>query len=82
VVAAIRAWGALSAWSWVVAALTHQALGGLHAIAHAPTSQERAAGAMTLLVASGLIALIARHAQSATSAAPVDEPSLGAQPIQ
>jgi membrane protease YdiL (CAAX protease family) len=72
VVAAIRAWGTLSAWSWVVAALAHQALGGLHAIVHAPTLQERAAGATTLLLASGLIALIARHPRSATGPAPGD----------
>jgi hypothetical protein len=76
VLAAFRAWGVLSAWSWVVAALTYQALGGVHAIVHAPTSQERGAGVVTLLVASALIALIARHARSTSGSAPADGPSL------
>ncbi len=64
VVAAFRAWGAISAWPWVVAASTLQALRGLRLIAYAPTVQERAAGALALLVAVGLIALIAHIAKS------------------
>lgn len=51
--------GARSAWSWLVAALFYQSLTGLRNAAYAPVWQERGAGALTVLVASGLIALIA-----------------------
>jgi len=59
---ALVVWGSLAAWSWIVAALAYQALGGLRNAAYAPAWQQRGGGALTLLVASALIALIARRA--------------------
>ena len=53
--------GTRSAWSWIVAALAYQALVGLREAAYGPVWQARGAGALTLLVASALIALIARR---------------------
>ncbi len=61
IVLALRAWGALSAWSWIVAALTFQALGGLRLAAYAPTTPERIAGMLTMLLTSVFIALAARR---------------------
>jgi len=58
---AVVVWGSLAAWSWIVAALAYQALVGLRTAAYAPVWQERGRGALTLLVASALIALIARR---------------------
>jgi hypothetical protein len=60
---ALRAWGTFSAWSWIVAALVFEAFGGLRSAVYAPTGQEHVAGALTLLVACGLMALIVRHAR-------------------
>jgi membrane protease YdiL (CAAX protease family) len=54
--------GTRSAWSWIVAALFFQALAGLREAAYAPVWQARGAGALTLLVASALVGLIARRA--------------------
>jgi hypothetical protein len=54
--------GTRSAWSWVVAALFFQALLGLREAAYGAAWQARGAGALTLLVASALIVLIARRA--------------------
>jgi membrane protease YdiL (CAAX protease family) len=59
---AIRVWGALSAWSWIVGALSYQAFGALHDAVYSPEWQARSAGALTVLVATALIALIVRHA--------------------
>ncbi|MDP9200370.1 MAG: CPBP family intramembrane metalloprotease [Gemmatimonadota bacterium] len=59
---ALVVWGTLSAWSWIVAALVYQALGGLREALYGPVWPARGAGALTLLVASALIALIARRA--------------------
>ena len=59
---ALVAWGTLSAWSWIVAALAYQGLGGLRNAAYAEVWQERGAGALKVLVASALVALIARRA--------------------
>jgi len=53
--------GTRSAWSWIVAALVVQALAGLREAAYGPVWQARVAGALTLLVASALVALIARQ---------------------
>ena len=58
---AIIIWGAASAWSWIVAALFYQALQGLREAAYGPVWQARGAGALTLLVASALVALVARR---------------------
>jgi membrane protease YdiL (CAAX protease family) len=62
VVTALVFGGARSAWSWVVAALFFQALHGLREAAYGPVWQARAAGALTLLVASALITIIAQRA--------------------
>jgi hypothetical protein len=62
---AIVAWGSLSAWSWIVAALAFQALSGLRSAAYGPVWQVRGAGLLGLLVTSALIALIARRAGQA-----------------
>jgi hypothetical protein len=58
---ALVVWGALSAWSWIVAALFFQALNGLREAAYGPVWQARGAGALTVLVASALIAIIAQR---------------------
>jgi hypothetical protein len=63
IVLAVRAWGTLSAWSWIGAALVFQALGGLRLAAYAPTMQERIAGVLTVIVAGGLVALVARQSR-------------------
>ena len=54
--------GTRSAWSWVVAALFFQVLLGLREAAYGPVWQARGAGALTVLVASALVAVIARGA--------------------
>ncbi|HMJ17847.1 MAG TPA: CPBP family intramembrane glutamic endopeptidase [Gemmatimonadaceae bacterium] len=53
--------GTRSAWSWIVAALFFQALLGLREAAYGPVWQARGAGALTVLVASAFVALIARR---------------------
>lgn len=60
-IAAFRTWGALSAWAWLVAALVNRALGSIHGIVREPTSPEKVSEVVTLIVAIGLIAVIARH---------------------
>ena len=60
-VIALARWGAISAWSWIVAALAYQGLQSLRNAVYAPVWQERGAGALALLVASALIAVIARR---------------------
>ncbi len=59
---AVVVWGSVAAWSWIVAALVYQGLGGLRNAAYGYVWQERGAGALVFLVASALIALIARRA--------------------
>ena len=59
---ALVVWGSLSAWSWIVAALAYQGLGGLRNAAYGPVWQAQGAGALTVLIASALVALIARLA--------------------
>jgi membrane protease YdiL (CAAX protease family) len=63
---AIVAWGSLSAWSWIVGALAFQALSGLRNAAYGPVWQARGAGMLTMIVASALIALIARRSRRAS----------------
>jgi hypothetical protein len=58
---ALVAWGAVSGWSWIVAALAFQGLQGLRNAVYAPVWQERGAGALTVLVVSALIVVIARR---------------------
>jgi membrane protease YdiL (CAAX protease family) len=58
---ALAAWGTRSAWSWIVAVLSLFGLAGLRNAVYGFVWQERVAGALTLLVVSGLIALIARE---------------------
>ena len=53
--------GARSAWSWIVAALFYQALSALRETAYGPVWQARIAGALSILVASALIAIVARR---------------------
>ena len=55
-------WGSLSAWSWIVAALAFQALGGLRNAAYGRCGRRAYRALLTALVASVLIALIARKA--------------------
>jgi hypothetical protein len=57
----IAIWGALSAWSWIVAALAYQALNGLRGAAYGAAWQDRAAAGLLVLAAGALIALIARR---------------------
>jgi hypothetical protein len=57
-------WGALSAWSWVVAVLFQEGLGGLRQAVHAPVWQERVADGLILIVACLLIGLVARQTRS------------------
>ncbi len=59
---AIKVWGARSAWAWIVAALSYEALGGLRGAVYGSEWQARAGGALTVLVAAALIALIVRRA--------------------
>jgi membrane protease YdiL (CAAX protease family) len=58
---AVAAWGTRSAWSWIVAVLAYFGLAGLRNAVYGFVWQERVAGALGLLVVSGLIALIARE---------------------
>ena len=58
---AVVLWGSLAAWSWLVAALAYQSLGGLRNAAYGAVWQERGAGALTLIAASALIVLIVRR---------------------
>jgi hypothetical protein len=62
IVAAIT-WGALSAWSWIVAALVYQVFGGLREAVYGLEWQARSAGVLTLLIAGALIALIVPRGQ-------------------
>ncbi len=59
----IRVWGGRSAWSWIVAALTYEALDGLRDAVYGPEWQIRGAGALIVLGASALIAVIVRRAR-------------------
>ena len=63
---AFNAWSTISAWSWIVAALVLQGLGGLRQAVHAPTWQPRVASALLVTFACLLIALIARRTRSET----------------
>jgi hypothetical protein len=63
---AFYAWGAMSAWSWIVAALALQALDGLRQVVHAPVWQERVASGLLLIVACVLIGQVARRTRSET----------------
>jgi hypothetical protein len=62
IIVAIRAWGPRSAWSWIIAALSYDGLGGLRDAVYGSEWQARGSGALTLLVAAALIALIWRRA--------------------
>jgi hypothetical protein len=67
---AIVIWGALSAWSWIVAALSYEAFGSLRDLVYGPEWQARAAGVLSVLVATALIALIVRHVGPAATPGP------------
>ena len=70
---ALVVWGSLSGWSWIVAALAFQGLGGLRNAAYGPVWQARGAGALAVLVALALVAVIARQTARKRGAT---EPSL------
>jgi membrane protease YdiL (CAAX protease family) len=70
---ALVVWGSLSGWSWIVAALAFQGLGGLRNAAYGPVGQTRGAGALAVLVASALVAVIAHQTARKRGAT---EPSL------
>ena len=59
--ATISVWGARSAWSWFVAALSYQALDGFREAVYGPEWQARVAGVLTVIVATALIALTVRR---------------------
>ena len=67
---AIVVWGSLSAWSWIVAALFYAGLAGLRFGVYGVVWQERGAGALKLVVATALIARIARRAATGGNRAP------------
>ena len=69
VAVAFYAWGTLSAWSWIVAALVQQGLGGLRAMMYAPVPQERMASALMLGFACLLIGFVVRRTRSTMAAA-------------
>jgi hypothetical protein len=73
---AIVAWGSLSAWSWIVGALAFQALGGLRNAAYGPEWQARGSGLLTVLVASALIAIVARRSRRPSGAGDAKERAL------
>jgi hypothetical protein len=57
---ALRAWASSAALSWIVAALVLQGLGGLRSAVYSPTWREHVAGVLVLVLAGGLITVIAR----------------------
>jgi hypothetical protein len=63
VAAAVRAWGARSAWAWFVAALFYQDLQALGNAVYGPEWQTRVAGLLSVLAATTLMALIVRRAE-------------------
>jgi hypothetical protein len=62
VVIGIALWGARSAWSWLVAALSYQGLNGLRDALYGAEWQARGAGALTVVVTAALIAVGVRRA--------------------
>ncbi len=55
VVLAVRAWGAVAGWSWIVAALVFNALGELRLAVHAESAPEQWSGALGVVVALALV---------------------------
>ena len=76
VVIAFRAWAAVAAWSWVVAALALQGFGGLRRAVYSPSWQEHVAGVLVCGFAGLLILAIARRTR-----APVAHGSLAAHEL-
>jgi hypothetical protein len=72
--AAIRAWGGRSAWTWFVAGLFYEGLEGLRDTVHGPEWQSRVAGALSVLVATALIALIWQRSPPRSSFSGVSHP--------
>jgi hypothetical protein len=70
-VAGIKVWGARSAWAWFVAALFYETLEGLRGAVYGAEWQARIAGALSVLVATALIALIIRRAVRRPAEQPV-----------
>jgi peptidoglycan/LPS O-acetylase OafA/YrhL len=75
-VVAIRVWGARSAWSWIVAALSYEALSGVRIAVYGPEAKARAAGVLTLIGAAALIVLIVRRGERHPSRAAGTEAAL------
>jgi polyferredoxin len=59
--AAIRWWGALCAWSWVIAQLIERAIKALYDARRAPTTPEQIAGIVTVAVALALVFVVVRQ---------------------
>jgi hypothetical protein len=58
---AVRAWGSVCGWSWVVAALAWRGLASAHDAVHAATLAEHAAGAVGVVTAAALLYVAARR---------------------
>jgi membrane protease YdiL (CAAX protease family) len=58
---AIRWWGGLCAWSWLIGVLAARAFGALHEMVGAPSGSGRAAGAVALAVSVALLFAISRR---------------------
>ena len=59
--AAIRWWGALCAWSWVIAQLIERAIKAVYDARRAPTAPEQTAGIVTVAVALALVFAVVRQ---------------------
>lgn len=71
-IAGVRAWGGLSAVTWVYAVLFSGVLGDLRATMRATTGVERASGLVSLTVALTLVWVVHRWSQRQRRAAPDD----------
>jgi hypothetical protein len=79
-VAAVRAWGGRAAWAWFVAALFYADLEGLRDAVYGPEWQSRVAGALSVVVATMLIALIVRVAAVQRGTRPPSSPDPAPHP--
>jgi hypothetical protein len=64
---AIRTWGPVCAWSWIIAALASRALTGVHAAVHAATPGEHAAGAIGVTLCLALLIVVTRRVRGASA---------------
>jgi hypothetical protein len=63
---AIRSWGAICAWSWVIAALTMRGLSSAHGAVHAAAPGEQAAGALGVATCAVLVYVVLRRMRPAS----------------